>query len=300
MAASVSSGEKETLAMVAVMETRAKALLERCYADQERYDSVAAYRALAEDVESFVMFVNIVDDRLVEHRVTRRAELKLNCSHVRWQAWVAKLKASNRYLHGLADDARPLALGSREFFDEELDYIDGIESYHAKNAKAHGLPELDRVVVAENRLLLEQLRDSSTALQEFDPDEAAAAARAGAQALQRELWERRRRQRSRKQVTSPEAPMGSLAQSGTIVTLPVVMKWGKTFLAPGAQEVVTDACRQHRISNEALSRSMGISPLTLAMLLRGQDAISSNALRILEAFVSGQGLRMTPEENRPE
>lgn len=43
-----------------------------------------------------------------------------------------------------------------------------------------------------------------------------------------------------------------------------------------------------------LARSLGVSTLTLAMVLRGQDPISSNSLRSLESFVAGNGLPMAP------
>ncbi len=163
---------------------------------------------------------------------------------------------------------------------------------------------------------LQYLARETLDFEEFDPVEARRAEREAARIRRRETEERRLASAmnapgmsgpARPTAARPAQALPPSAQAPAAtplgpgrpvapgsVQLPVVIRWGKSFLAAGAQEVVTEACRIHRVSTEMLARSLGVSTLTLAMMLRGQDPISSNALRSLESFVAGNGLPMGP------
>lgn len=313
----MTAAEREIKAMLGVMEQRGQALMAQCADPAIRRDNVASYRQFVEDVESFLMFINIVDERLQEHKVVRRRELQLYCSSLRWQTYVNKLNIIERYVDSLTEEGRPLVLGVKNFYEEELKDLDAMESYHRRFAAAHQLGAYDVAKLAHCRDKLQYLSRETVDFEEFDPAEARRAERESARARRREIEERRlaaamHASGMSRGVTSsgamrPAVPLpppdsapaatplgpGRAAMPGN-VQLPVVTRWGKSFLAAGAQEVVTEACRVHRISTEVLARSLGVSTLTLAMMLRGQDPVSGNALRSLEGFVAGNGLPTSP------
>lgn len=314
----MTAAEREIKAMLGIMEQRGQALMAQCADPRIRRDNVASYRQFVEDVESFLMFINIVDERLQEHKVVRRRELQLYCSSLRWQTYVNKLNIIERYVDALTEDGRPLVLGVKNFYEEELRDLDTMESYHRRFSQAHQLASYDAAKLAHCRDKLQYLARETIDFEEFDPAEARRAERESALARRREFEERRLAaamsgssggmsdgSRPGSLRPAPALPPSSQASAATplgpgrampagAVQLPVVVRWGKSFLAAGAQEVVTEACRIHRISTEMLARSLGVSTLTLAMVLRGQDPISSNSLRSLESFVAGNGLPMAP------
>lgn len=307
----MTAAEREIKAMLAIMEQRGQALMAQCADSRIRRDNVASYRQFVEDVESFLMFINIVDERLQEHKVARRRELQLYCSSLRWQTYVVKLDIVARYVDALTEEGRPLVLGVKNFYEEELKDLDAMESYHRRFSAAHQLAPYDADKLAHCRDKLQYLAKETVDFEEFDPAEARRAEREAARLRRRELEERRLSAAMKGngmagglrpvQALPPGAqapaatPLGpGRAMPSGSVQLPVVVRWGKSFLAAGAQEVVTEACRNHRVSTEVLARSLGVSTLTLAMVLRGQDPISSNALRSLEGFVAGNGLPTSP------
>ncbi len=317
----MTAAEREIKAMLAIMEQRGHAMVAQCADPQARRDNVAGYRQFVEDIESFLMFINIVDERLQEHKMARRRELQLYCSSLRWQTYVNKLNIVERYVDSLTEEGRPLVLGVKNFYEEELKDLDEMESYHRRFGEAHQLGPFDADKLAHCRDKLQYLAKETVDFEEFDPVEARRAERESARNRRREIEERKLGAAMRgvgggmgggttmagamrpapalnpppsaQQAPAP-TPLGQGRAIPGSVQLPVVIRWGKSFLAAGAQEVVTEACRVHRISTEMLARSLGVSTLTLAMVLRGQDPISSNALRSLESFVAGNGLPTSP------
>lgn len=313
----MTAAEREIKAMLAIMEQRGQAMVAQCTDPQARRDNVAGYRQFVEDIESFLMFINIVDERLQEHKMARRRELQLYCSSLRWQTYVNKLNIVERYVDSLTEEGRPLVLGVKNFYEEELKDLDTMESYHRRFGQAHQLGTLDVDKLAHCRDKLQYLAKETVDFEEFDPVEARRAERESARNRRREIEERKLgaamggmgggpgmagamrpapalNPPSSAQPAPAATPLGQGRAMPGNVQLPVVIRWGKSFLAAGAQEVVTEACRVHRISTEMLARSLGVSTLTLAMVLRGQDPISSNALRSLESFVAGNGLPTSP------
>jgi len=320
----MTAAEREIKAMLAIMEQRGQAMVAQCADPQVRRDNVAGYRQFVEDIESFLMFINIVDERLQEHKMARRRELQLYCSSLRWQTYVNKLNIVERYVDSLTEEGRPLVLGVKNFYEEELKDLDAMESYHRRFGQAHQLGPFDAAKLEHCRDKLQYLARETVDFEEFDPVEARRAERESARNRRREIEERKLGAAMRgigggmggggmgmaggmrpapalnppsSAQPAPASTATPLGQGRAIpggVQLPVVVRWGKSFLAAGAQEVVTEACRIHRISTEMLARSLGVSTLTLAMVLRGQDPISSNALRSLESFVAGNGLPTSP------
>jgi len=75
--------------------------------------------------------------------------------------------------------------------------------------------------------------------------------------------------------------------------LPTIEVGCRLFFARDVQPLVLEACQQHDIAFEVLAKRFDLSRGGLALVLRGQDPVSPQMLRLLDDFVArAQAQRM--------
>jgi len=68
--------------------------------------------------------------------------------------------------------------------------------------------------------------------------------------------------------------------------LPTIESGSRLFFARDVQPLVLQACQQHEIAFDVLAKRFDLSRGGLALILRGQDPVSPQMLRLLDDFVA--------------
>lgn len=68
--------------------------------------------------------------------------------------------------------------------------------------------------------------------------------------------------------------------------LPTIEVGSRLFFARDVQPLVLEACQQHDIAFDLLAKRFDLPRSGLALILRGQDPVSPQMLRLLDDFVA--------------
>lgn len=270
---------QETLKLVGVVENQSRELLAFCQHEQNLSGNFTDYKRFVEKVEHFYVFVDLVDGRIPEFDESKQEPLRKHLSKMRWKITILELDTTRVYLINITRAGRKLPLGAREFLTRRLNRLSEIAEYYDRFGDQHELSPPSHALIEAVRKLLEQSIEGAPRLTEFNPapppPRLSATPSAGSALLSPDA------------VPAPRGPSGP-ALPPLPDKIAVKEQWGRFYVEKGSVVAVSQACKSAAISLDQLAQKIGVSRVSLTLMLSGQDPMPRPAMERLQQFMADQ------------
>ncbi|MBX3454599.1 hypothetical protein [Ferrovibrio sp.] len=265
--------------LVSRIEARAMTIFQFTQNAAEKRDNVAGFRRFSTLVDDFHQAAELAEGRLTVLKTGRRDELRRYVTQIRGKILKIEIDITGSYLEGLIEAQAPLPFGSREFFSSRLKRLGELAKLLSDGPEADGSTGQ---IVSHMREMLQILLNRAPEFEVFERD-------SNYRPLARSA-------------PGPKTRGGMRGGSGPAVArtvpvqandLPPVIRlehrddWGRVFLSKGSFELVTKVCRVKNISLDQIAGKLGITRVSLTLILNGQDPIARNTLDVLHRALNG-------------
>lgn len=246
----------------------------------EKRDNVAGFRRFSTLVDDFHQAAELAEGRLTVLKTGRRDELRRYVTQIRGKILKIEIDVMQTYLEGLIEGQAPLPFGSREFFSSRLKRLAELAKLLSDGPEADGSVGQ---IVSHMREMLQILLNRAPEFEVFERD---ANYRPMARSMPGPKSRGGVRGGGAAPATARVAPVPA-SDLPPVIRLEHKDDWGRIFLNKGSFEMVTKVCRVKNISLDQIAGKLGITRVSLTLILNGQDPIPRATLDVLHRALNG-------------
>ncbi|HEX6959365.1 MAG TPA: hypothetical protein VF194_15385 [Ferrovibrio sp.] len=262
---------QEANELVSRIEQRAIQIFKFTEDSDEKRASVASFRKFSDLVDDFHQAAEMAEGRLSVLKTGRRDELRGYVVQMRAKILKVEIDVTQTYLENLIESRAALPFGAREFFATRLKRLEELSHVLKDGPEASGS---SGSLLDHMRKMLEHLIAQAPQLEVFERDPE---------------WRPPHRQAAARPAVKAVAPKPKPTQAVPEIK-PIKLtgrdNWGRVFLDKGSFDEVHMACRARNITIDQVAARLGMTRVSLTLILNGQDPIQRNTLDVLHRIIN--------------